>query len=287
MKIERDSSGRIIGWICDSCKLYNDLLRFTCHYTPCQTHRPKELDNLARVVVFLRQGCHVHMRLSEEEFKELHKRFFNEEITFLTVNEMSIQQLEAHIEELELIAVEAKVKIQAAQETKRTRTAKLREQQRDSDGNFSAADFSDSIAARQRQARDKTTKAKRGTAKLEALLKTYEELGITGAALDEVKNKLRQADDSPVLATGKADIPEGLKFKGNSELEANAPKPKPTKPLSAIEKMADAIIKAEAEAKAKETKQTEPKAEPKAEETNTNEQSKSVPSFLTRFRKTG
>ena len=70
------------------------------------------------------------MKHSEKELEELHAKFFNDE-TLNVVSSMDLVQLEEHIHTLEMIAFEAKVRLQSSVANKRERVAKLRQAERD------------------------------------------------------------------------------------------------------------------------------------------------------------
>lgn len=120
-------------WKCESCKGYNDVLNVICSF--CKIDKPDWITVKYQMSVEFDRGIYdsygvLQSHASREgrvktlttPNEELHTKFFNEEAVL--VISMDDADLDEHIHELETIAREAKARILAATQEKRTRTAK-------------------------------------------------------------------------------------------------------------------------------------------------------------------
>lgn len=134
------------------------------------------------------------MNFNEDQLKELHARFFNNEATEIVPN-MELEQLSAHIQELEMIAFEAKTRLQAATQNKRERVAKLRLAEREKLISNPDISGSDAITA--------VGKRKERLSKADKLKQT---LGALGISTDDMKSimgniKIDESKIAPKVAT--------------------------------------------------------------------------------------
>lgn len=122
-RLEFNHNGRISGWICAQCKLYNDILREVCCYCLIEK-RDGGLEYVSELTRAQRTGMAI-----DDKDVELFTKFFNDEAR--VVNGMDLPTLMAHIEELEKIAFEAKARISKASGEKRARIDKLSKEERE------------------------------------------------------------------------------------------------------------------------------------------------------------
>lgn len=123
-------------WKCEICKGYNDILNMSCSF--CKADVPSWITAKYQMSVEFDRGIFdsfgvlASARPAEPEGRvkkllmtpneELHAKFFSEEAVL--VLDLSDADLDEHIHELETIAREAKARILAASQEKRTRAAK-------------------------------------------------------------------------------------------------------------------------------------------------------------------
>ena len=208
-------------WYCSSCKAHNDILDLTCRYyfELCQTYRPIPLEKFAGWISLKRRGDLVdvkypdqtrlpgeqRMRHTEKELEELHARFFNNESTVVVPN-MDLAQLEEHIHELEMIAFEAKVRIQSATANKRERVAKLRQSERDrliSNPGISGSDALATIAARKENLNTADKKAKLRQTKADKAVESLAALGMSSEEIAKILGKAKVAEPKEKTPTPK------------------------------------------------------------------------------------
>lgn len=136
------------------------------------------------------------MRHTEKELEELHARFFNDETTNVVAN-MDLAQLEEHIHTLEMIAFEAKVRIQGATANKRERVAKLRQSERDrlvSNPGISGSDALAAIAARKENLNTADKKAKLRQTKADKAVESLAALGMSSEEIAKILGKAKIAE---------------------------------------------------------------------------------------------
>lgn len=150
------------------------------------------------------------MRHTEKELEELHARFFNNESTQV-VPDMDLAQLEEHIHELEMIAFEAKVRIQSATANKRERVAKLRQSERDrliSNPGISGSDALATIAARKENLNTADKKAKLRQSKADKAFDSLAALGMSGEEIAKILGKAKLAEPKEKNPTPKPSFTE-------------------------------------------------------------------------------
>jgi hypothetical protein len=116
-------------WICNSCNLHNFQANDYCADYKCHKSRGFKLSRLEYWRAFYETfGVYLNMP-AKDRGEELFKQFFNHENTL--VSAMSFEELEKHIEELEDIAYEARVRLQAASGNRKNRVFQMSEEERD------------------------------------------------------------------------------------------------------------------------------------------------------------
>lgn len=186
-KLEINKYGSIIGWLCNLCNGYNDILEFHCNY--CRNNRDKDLLQAEISALYSRNNWSYFgtwdldlmptnkIDRSEEGFKKL----FNSEIVL--VQGMSLEALEEHIKELEDIAYESRVRLQAASNNKKNRVFKLSEEEREK--LISQPDFDASERSKlELPKRERRTKA-------DKLLENLAGLGLDDEAVKALMGKVK------------------------------------------------------------------------------------------------
>jgi hypothetical protein len=114
-------------WNCEICKGYNDVLNNHCVF--CKAYKPDWITSKHQALIEIDRGIFDWYGILEGRVnntvtpnEELFAKFYSEEM--LLVQGMNDADLDEHIHELESIAREAKSRITAATENKRTRAAK-------------------------------------------------------------------------------------------------------------------------------------------------------------------
>ena len=115
---------QIIGYICDSCNSYNDILSLSCHY--CKTHIWDEsLILLSYRTKLLRTGEFIDM--SNDQL-ELHIKYFHHEKTM--IKDMDAVLMYERRDTLRLVAYEAKARLTAHDDEERERNAQRTKEQK-------------------------------------------------------------------------------------------------------------------------------------------------------------
>lgn len=134
MKLELDKYSFVVGWLCDSCRLYNDIL--TSHCKACHSHKDDayfklEIQESIRrgILIWYENGDTRCNRMTNDERVELHSKFFAQ--AGKLVIEMTYDQLVSWEEELEKIVIEAKASLQRSSQERRERQAKMSKAERD------------------------------------------------------------------------------------------------------------------------------------------------------------
>lgn len=131
------------------------------------------------------------MNFNEGQLKELHARFFNSETTEV-VPDMDLETLSNHIQELEMIAFEAKSRLQAATQNKRERVAKLRLAEREKLISNPDISGSDALTA--------VSKRKERLSKADKLKQTLGSLGISTEDLKSIMGNIK-IDETKIAPT--------------------------------------------------------------------------------------
>jgi len=134
-----------------------------------------------------------HERMSEQnmtEREQLFARFFTEEVKLVT--EMSIEEIGRRIEELEQIAFEARVKVQAADKVKKERVAKLSESEREKLISSPELTVSDAINA--------IDKRKKRLSAADKLLDNLLKLGLSREEALQQMGAIKVTESSQVIA---------------------------------------------------------------------------------------
>ena len=133
MKLEVNKYGQVVGYLCDHCKTYNDILSRLCKscYSPRDT--VKSLYSLEITAILERDIIlwfnSEASRMDNEKRIELHSKFFAE--TDNVIKDMSYDQLCKWEEELEVIVIQAKAQMQKSSMKRRDMQAKMTKEERD------------------------------------------------------------------------------------------------------------------------------------------------------------
>jgi hypothetical protein len=134
-----------------------------------------------------------HERMSEQnmtEREQLFARFFTEETKL--VSEMSIEEIGRRIEDLELIAFEARAKVQAADKIKKERVAKLSESEREKLISSPELAVSDAISA--------IDKRKKRLSAADKLLDNLLKLGLSREEALQQMGAIKVTEEAQVIA---------------------------------------------------------------------------------------
>lgn len=115
---------KINNWNCYFCNSYNDIL--TIHCWNCKVNRPPELDAISEYIKHRRSGMLTETRtikMPETDRIELHTKFYNHEKPLY--NAMTLEQKRAHREEIALILLEGRARMNAIDDIDREERAKL------------------------------------------------------------------------------------------------------------------------------------------------------------------
>lgn len=121
------NKGKPQGWICRFCNGYNDICTPYCRY--CQAYLGVAYEGLLARVKIQRLGGYYQMNTAGKKEEELFKEFFDSEERVIA--NMDWQALESHIEDLELIVYEGRVRLQKATGERRARKEKLSKEDRE------------------------------------------------------------------------------------------------------------------------------------------------------------
>lgn len=168
-------------YYCESCNGYNDILSYHCVYCKAYNNLSVLIAEQRSLIKMQRSGLFEHYsgsifanaildneikKMSEQSRIELHSQWFNR--TARLVSEMDFPNLQAFIEEQEMICLEAKANLNAARDEERTRKAKL------SPGSKEWLAFGDEFDP---SITDRIAKKPR-TSKLDNLKEKYKSMGI-------------------------------------------------------------------------------------------------------------
>ena len=211
---EKHNRGLLLGWICKFCNGYNDLLREYCIY--CQVYtsfRDSELDLVAYATQERRLGLNtMSEKPNTERGEALFSELFNHEQS--QVANMTFEQLNEHINELENIAFEARTRLRSASKNQKERILNLSQEERDKliskNYPFDSSERSNLNLPK----REKTTKADKMQNELLAL-------GLPQEQVDDmlrnirIKEDLKDRKDNPhkYLTNGTRAIPEQEELK--------------------------------------------------------------------------
>lgn len=208
-----------VGFNC-SCGYYFDILDSSCWN--CFNPRPKQFQELALRVYWRRQGSRyieyadnppyassgeriIDLPIDEKDI-ELHSKFYNNEMGLAA--EMPLEALAVHIEELEKICFEGKVRLQASRQNQKERVAKLSKAERDklvSKGEF-RIDESDSLI---RKRTEKLTGA-------DKMLANFKGLGLSDEAIKDLMKNVKIDEKGKKTASGYSETPKPPAPKANT-----------------------------------------------------------------------
>lgn len=203
-------------WRCESCKGYNDILNVSCSF--CKVYKPSWISAKYQMLVELERGifdCNGVLSRYDYDWEgrakkltmstpneDLHAKFFNEE-ALLVVN-MSDIDLDEHIHELETIAREAKARILAATEEKRTRRAKAGNKAWRIEPNGPDPNVTDSL--------NKVKQRSQRMGKLDTMRQKMSALGLSDADIDAMMSKMiAAARKEPEALKQEAKLKDDLK----------------------------------------------------------------------------
>lgn len=208
MKLVQNENHIISGYICESCKFYNDILSNPCKI--CQNyHNDSDVKQLAIKTQYNRLGFSYslfttftseYLMANEELTAELHSKFFNHEITL--IKDMDNSQLRERRLEMQRIAFEARARLTAMDSEEKDRNSKGKRNAEWLINTGNDPNVTDAIAVvKERKAR---------MTKIEKLHQQMKSLGIDNA--DElIRNVERTASNDQVKSistqTTKKDIP--------------------------------------------------------------------------------
>lgn len=112
------------SWTCSFCNLYNDILTVQCK--DCKGNRPFELQFIAQRIKYKRLGLNLtteEKKMAETDRIELHTKFYNHEKPLYSA--MTFEQKRAHREEIALILLEGRARMNAIDDIDREERAKL------------------------------------------------------------------------------------------------------------------------------------------------------------------
>lgn len=178
--------GIVKGFHCNSCSGYNDILNHHCIY--CKVYKGLELESLIDTVkIQIRRGILIQPMPKTEMNEELHAKFFNDEAVI--IHEMDIPTLDLRIEELKLIAFEARTRLGKSESKKRELIANLTDDEREK--LITRPDFNSS----ERSKLPKKDKSKKTAA--DKALENFQGLGLSDELIQEMMSKITFPKGSP------------------------------------------------------------------------------------------
>lgn len=118
MKLVFKNHVGLVGYNCQSCNTYNDILTLHCNYCKVCNLSP-EIIRQSYAIRILRAGEFIGMK--NDDIVELHMQFFNHERVM--IKDLDTIQMHERREELRKIAFEAKARLTAHDEEERLRNA--------------------------------------------------------------------------------------------------------------------------------------------------------------------
>ena len=132
MKLKVGTRGIILGYLCDSCKGYNDIL--TIHCSLCKTY--SDISQTFRWKVAVEREISIQWggedsSMTNDERIELHSKFYKEAGEQIALKAMDYRQCVEWEEQLEHIIIEAKAKAQRSQQHRRELKDRMSKEERD------------------------------------------------------------------------------------------------------------------------------------------------------------
>jgi hypothetical protein len=200
-------------WNCEQCDRYNDILSNICWN--CSNSKPSfvTIDYQGRIElqrgIYLSHGILASIHLKAGDIKltdrELHfKKFFDASYAkAIDINKMSIDEITAWINELEVIAFEAKASIQGAGQAREERTSKLSKSERDKLVTNPDLGVSDAINSVKKRA-DRKSKA-------DKVLDTLKAMGVDSSFINSTAMPAIKVDESKQSYANQM-LKDGMKF---------------------------------------------------------------------------
>jgi len=184
----------INSWTCFQCNLYNDIL--TVHCKDCSANRPLNLSRIASVIKYKRLGLNLtsaEKQMAETDRIELHTKFYNHEKPLYS--SMSFEQRRAHRDEIALILLEGRARMNAIDDVDRDENAKRGPKGREwLTSNQNQAELGTDAISQPKIRKDRMSKA-------DKLAEEMAKLGLSKADIDKALGAVASAQSGGSVVT--------------------------------------------------------------------------------------